>query len=342
MNPRSKLALKALLIVAFALFGLARPMHANAAGGGPAGEGISGNLPLGGPTGAGGDGLIGVDQATGAATATIPFEIPAARGVSAPALGLTYAAGTDGVAGYGWDLRLPAIERTPLSRAPRGDNYTVPARDTDRFTFGGDTLVPLCLVGTSCQGFGSFAPWANGWYYYRLQNDSARGRFFRSPGNERWRVEYTSGEIEEYGVLAGDLHPVDRYVAYDGATPSYIFRWNIVRRFDAARPKNYVAYRWANDSTGPEYLRGYLTDVYYTPTLDAPLEGSPYNAMFAHHVHFEYDRARYPGFFEAWQGPGGRRHSPPRTYRLSHVDVSSVDDLLRPRKFGLPPDRARG
>ncbi|CAN5141189.1 hypothetical protein BH09MYX1_BH09MYX1_32750 [soil metagenome] len=336
MNSRSKLALKALLLAVFVALGLARPIHARAAGGGPAGEGVSGNLPLASATGSGGGGLIGVDEATGSATASIPFDAPPARGVSMPSLGLTYSAGVDGVAGYGWDLQLPAIERTPLSRAPRGDlpGDVVPSTLTDRFTFGGDVLVPLCLVGTSCQGFGSFASWANGWYYYRLQNDASRARVFRSPGMERWRVEYSSGEIEDYGSLYGDLSAVDRFVNYGAQLvppppPNYVFRWNIVRRFESARPKNYIAFRWVNDATHPEYLRGYLSDVYYTPTLDAPLEGSPYNATFASHVHFEYDRAPQPGFHKGWQGPGGRRHAPPRTYRLSHVDVSSapLDDL---------------
>ncbi|CAN5614894.1 hypothetical protein BH09MYX1_BH09MYX1_33760 [soil metagenome] len=317
-----------LLVVAFVAFGLARPQHALAGQVySPAGEGASGSLAIPTQNGSGGGGLIGVDETRGAATASLGFEVPPARGVSTPALGLSYVAGIDGVGGYGWDLPIPAIERSTVSNAPVGDG---PISDSgDRFTFGGEVLVPLCIVGVACPGNEHYAPWASGWVYYRAQNDGNRARYFWSPGHERWRVEYPSGENEDYGVLYGDLSAVDRYVDYYSGTSPYIFRWNLVRRYSAGQAKNYVAYRWANDTRGPEYLRGYLSDIYYTPTLDAPLEGSIYNATFAHHVHFEYDRSPTPSYHPDWQGPGGRRHAPPRTYRLAHVDVSSapIDDV---------------
>ena len=76
VERRNRRIVQASLVVAFAYFGLARPDHASAASYfSPPGEGASSNLPGVGATGATGDGLISVDEATGAATAQIAFEV---------------------------------------------------------------------------------------------------------------------------------------------------------------------------------------------------------------------------------------------------------------------------
>src|SRR4051794_8441189 len=55
-----------------------------------------------------------VDPQTGAMTYSYRFELPSARGVSGPSLGLRYNSSTrDREAGYGWGLDLPSIELRP-------------------------------------------------------------------------------------------------------------------------------------------------------------------------------------------------------------------------------------
>jgi RHS repeat-associated protein len=269
--------------------------------------------------------LASVDLATGVAHSSVPFQLPAARGKVQPGLSLKYSSMSgQGEAGIGWRLDVPAIERhndagPPLYQDPNPGKPLDPTKE-DHFTFAGQPIVPICLVGASVNQPGlpsrtcaTAAPgetmpaWANGWHYFRLEADTSFARFFWSPGHETWVVQQKSGETMEFGT------PQDDPTGETGAgndfdtslTSNPTFRWRLVRRYDAMGPSmNVIYYRWQNASlflsasltgdVGGNAQFHYLTDIYDTPQASATMPGAaggkapiPFSA-FAHHVHINW------------------------------------------------------
>ena len=135
-----------LALATFALVGLTSTMPVWAADQAFGGE----NAAAIAPTAAPGTGpLIGVNPVSGGATATIPFELNAARGDIQPDIALHYTKDLDGEAGLGWSLAIPSIERKPLWGLPDYANDPGPPSalaHADRMKFQGEDLIPLGLV----------------------------------------------------------------------------------------------------------------------------------------------------------------------------------------------------
>ena len=314
-SARPRLTRLALAVVAALLAFLApmTPARAQSVAGEAGGIPESGSLSLAGALAS-----AALDPSTGVFTATLPFEMPPARGGAQPGLALTYnsAAGIR-QAGVGWGLDLPSIERRNVYGPPR---YIEPSAanwwdlyqtSRDRFVFAGQPLVLICRVKGSACNFGSggvasiaahpLPDWATeNWLYFRLEADTSRTRFYWSPNGKTWRVQFAgSGEILELGEplvqreLFGD--PIDAGIDYDAvrelaaAVQRHPFRWNAVRRYDAQSERiaaNLVAYRWARVGNRQ---RGFLTDVYDTPSATLSSKGQPQAADFAHHAKLSWD-----------------------------------------------------
>ena len=259
---------------------------------------------------------VSVGPTTGLPTATIPIVLNRARGSAQPSVDLTYQADVDGEAGQGWTFGFPVFQRYALWGMPEYDT-------TDRFSFSGQPLVPVCVVSFGfCPSDEVMPSWGAGWTYYKLQVDDSQRRFFMSPDQRTWRIEYASGEISEFGVSLVEpsntsalefessapqacVHPPCSGVGYGP------FRWNLVRQFDAHGPTiNYVAYRW-NRVNGS--IRPYLTDVYDTP----PAGRDAQDATYAHHVHIEYDTQPTAPFVS-------NPYYAKRERRVQRIDVASM------------------
>lgn len=256
------------------------------------------SLPAGPAAGVFGEagGLPTPDPSTGTLTHHLPFELPAARGLAQPALGLTYrSTQQDAEAGYGWSLDLPVIEAKPLSGWPGAPGNG--AALEERFAFSGAALVAICRVGPltdaqvpPCGAADELPSWAGpGWAYYRLQVEGPFFRFFLSPSRQTWRIQAKGGLLLELGQpLTRPTLSSPAIEAEDGV----IYRWRLVRQIESARPQNLVVYRWR-----PEGSRGllYLTDLWDTPRAAGPL-GSVLLGLqdFAHHTQLTWEPHPFP------------------------------------------------
>jgi hypothetical protein len=118
--------------------------------------------------------------------------------------------------------------------------------------------------------------WGAGYMYFRSRVDGAFERFFWSPDHKTWRVQDKSGISMELGVPLDDSTYTSGLEA-DAANPDHIFRWNIVRQYDAngnanpssgtPMPSNLVVYRWTVFNG-----MGYLSDIFDTPLPSSPTD----------------------------------------------------------------------
>ncbi len=317
---RSRLTHLALVVISGFLAFLAPSAPARAQG---AAAGEAGGIPESGSLSlANALASAALDPSSGVLTASLPFDLPAARGSAQAGLALTYnsAAGIR-EAGIGWGLALPSIERSTIDGPPRYYELQHQADQVhwlgwmDHFTFGGQPLVPVCRVmRQECVAgsrswddtnpvaeAGPLPVWATaGWMYFRLETDSSRARFYLSPNFRSWRVQFAGGEILELGeplvqpYMLAD--PLDAAIDYDavrnGSAPvqRYPFRWNPVRRYDAQTQNlatNLVVYRWARLGSRQ---RGFLTDVFDTPSATLPPDTKELTAAdFAHHAKLSWN-----------------------------------------------------
>ncbi|MBK8997329.1 MAG: VCBS repeat-containing protein [Myxococcales bacterium] len=233
---------------------------------------------------------------TGIATFSVPFALPSPRGNVGVSLGLVYSSsGGYGLAGVGWSLAgQVAIARQTDRGVPKYQDLADWHPEQDRFVFGAQELVPICKVtGTECTGglTGEVMPaWANGWQYFRARVEGSFLRFFWSPNHRTWRVQSKDGSNLELGV------PLDG-TDYAGGVeanpkrPEEIYRWHLVRQYDARgdvnalpkpKPVNVVVYRYSNDGA-----IAYLSDVFHTPPATDPETTEV--GKFAHHARVFYE-----------------------------------------------------
>ncbi|WP_394847084.1 hypothetical protein LZC95_06400 [Pendulispora brunnea] len=289
----------------------------------------SNTLPTFGPSTAGSPegsaigpgGMANVDPSTGAAQASISFQLPRARGQAQPSLGISYSssAGTNTEVGYAWSLNIPKIERENRGGGPL---YT----DQDRFRINGVELVKICVVsGGQCSGgtllTGEQLPndVGEGTSYFRTRVDDG-ARYFLSADGKNWRAQYKSGVEAEFGVpkdAADDKSGIDVDTDFKLAIEP-IFRWNLVRLWSEAHA-NVVVYRWVrlfNESS-----RGYLQDILDTPKVDVDVSrpAAVDLGQFAHHTRITYEDDYVRGFRLAaiWRARPA--------HHISRVDVSSAD-----------------
>lgn len=221
------------------------------------------------------------DPVTGAMAYAMPLQLPRARGAAQPTLSVTYnSSATDREAGYGWAMRLPSIERKPLSGWTRNIDDGNPIHE-DRYVFGTQPLVFVCVVGaTGCDHAAVPPPaWAAGWRSYRLQVEGLFARFYLDPSRTTWRVQMKGGIVQELGapLFETGVSPQPAIELGDANKP---FRWRLVRQVDI--DGNVVVYVWKRLGT-TQLL--YLTDIYDTPLVSGLRDLD----SFAHHAQIEWE-----------------------------------------------------
>lgn len=140
-------------------------------------------------------GVFGVNE-SGAATYSIPIQVPPGTAGMQPSLALTYSSqGGDGHVGVGWSLSgLSAISRCPATEAQDGArlgiNYDDQPTD-DAFCLDGQRLIPVGQSGNATD------------YRTEIESYSRIVRYDESPdlvvGPSRFRVWTKSGQILDYG-----------------------------------------------------------------------------------------------------------------------------------------------
>jgi RHS repeat-associated protein len=247
---------------------------------------------------------------TGALQYTYTFQLPQARGLGSPRLGITYNSSVrDGEAGYGWRLNVPSIERQPLSGWPSYDDTK------DRYAFDGNPLVFICIVGGSgCPADERFPTFLGssaspGARYFRLQVEGAFMRFFLMPSGYVWFVQLKGGRTQTYGSLLPTSVTSTQLPGFgvplngvDTDENGKVFRWHLIVESDPRR--NFTIYRW--NVLGARGLV-YLTDVYDTLP---PSDLYPNVNDYAHHTGLTWE-------------PAGLRLT-----RYSHIDKASPDMVL--------------
>ena len=267
---------------------------------------------------------------TGIATYSVPIAVPKARGGVSVNLGLSYSSSSGyGLAGVGWDIGVPFIARQTDRGLPNYDDRTDWHPGQDRFAFnGGQELVPVCTVskasgssaGGTCTGAlvgESFPDYVQGWQYFRPRVEGSFQRFFWSADHQTWIVQDKSGVTLELGVpLDGSGYKSALEVNPDPSTAGKqeIFRWHIVRQYDAhftniSAPLNSVVYRYT-----PNGNQAYISDIFDTPAAS----GATANlGTYAHHVHVNYENRTDPtlSYRSGWRID--------QNWRISGIDVAS-------------------
>ena len=232
---------------------------------------------------------------TGIAAFNIPIAVPTGRAGLAPALNLVYSSsGGYGIAGVGWSLGGPLVISRQSDRGiPQYDDRSDWHPEQDRFSFGGQELVPICEVTNgACAGAlpdEVMPPWSDGWQYFRARIEGAFLRFFWSPDHLTWRIQSKAGMNFELGApLDGSGYTGG--LVQNPSKPSQVYSWLLVRQYDAhgnpdavtPAPNNLILFRYFQDGG-----LSYLSDVYYTPPASDP--GTQDLSRYAYHVALTYE-----------------------------------------------------
>jgi len=253
------------------------------------------SLPSGAASVAGMGESFTAQLTTGVAAFNVPLSIPAGRAGVSPSLGLVYASSSGyGLAGVGWSLAAGLFIARQTDRGiPSYDDRDDWHPEQDRFVLGGQELVPICRVESGeCDGALEdevMPPWSEGWQYFRARVEGAFMRSFWSPDHLTWRIQSKAGMNFELGVpLDGSEYTLG--LERNPGNPSEIFRWHVVRQYDAhgepdatpPAPNNLIVYRYFHDENV-----AYLSDLYYTPPASDP--GTSDLGEYAHHVALGYE-----------------------------------------------------
>jgi RHS repeat-associated protein len=166
---------------------------------------------------------------TGAMTFSVPIDVPRGFPGATPALALSYGSfAGDGPLGIGWDLAVPAIERTTARGLP---TYTT----ADEFAFGGsDPLVALPDAGTGVAEYRARFERSFVRFRWNAQGTGAEGY---------WTAETPDGSVTYYGADAtGALVPSARLSAANRGT----FRYYPVETVD--KLGHHLVYTWAAEA----------------------------------------------------------------------------------------------
>jgi RHS repeat-associated protein len=166
---------------------------------------------------------------TGAMTFSVPIDVPQGFEGVTPSLALAYSSlAGDGPVGLGWDLSVPAIERTTSRGLP---SYTA----TDELAYGGgELLVALPDAGTDAAEYR--ARFERGFLRFRWRD--------RGDGKQgSWSVEDPHGNVTYYGAdAAGTLVDAARL----GTAAKGTFRYYPVETVDKLGHR--LVYQWAADA----------------------------------------------------------------------------------------------
>ena len=228
----------------------------------------------------------------GAATYSVPIEVPKGTAGMEPKLALAYSsAGGNGIAGVGWNVTgLQRITRGPSSVAKDGNYDPVDFDDSDRFFLDGERLV--CVGGT--YGLAGSE--------YRTEIDSFARITLRGTAGQPgqwWTVETKAGLIVTLGATADSRTAVGQG----------ILSWGVSRVADTVG--NYYAVEYATDAVSGQpfdFVNPRVAAVRYTGNSSAGL--APYC-----HVLFDYETR--PDTARAYSTYAGTR----MTTRLAKIRV---------------------
>jgi len=224
---------------------------------------------------------------SGAATYTIPIEVPPGIAGLQPELALSYnSQGGNGLLGMGWSLSgLSAITRCPKTLDQDGVKVGVKLDSTDRYCFNGQRLIVV-----------NGLPYGSDGAEYRTEIDSLTKITSHGPvtdGPDHFIVETKAGRIIEFGNTTDSNINVTNQsngqlrtllwaankisdVAGNELTISYIEEVNIghyrVSRIDYGNGNQSVRFEYPKDSNAslvrPDLISGYIAGTRYTtPTL---------------------------------------------------------------------------
>jgi RHS repeat-associated protein len=203
-------------------------------------------LPKGGGALRGIDEKLTVDQATGAASLTVPVATSAARqgGLN---LGVTYSSGAgNGPFGMGWSLSVPSISRKTAKRIPRYRDDD----DTDVFVHSGqDDLVPDLVTSSEGSVLDAFTVSVGPKSFeVRRYRPRVEGEFTRI---ERWR-DTATGDVHWRAVSRDNVTSIygqdlSSRIA-DPDNPSRVFSWLLDLSFDDRG--NAISYEYKAEDAG--------------------------------------------------------------------------------------------
>lgn len=249
----------------------------------------------------------------GAATISIPIQVPRGIGGMEPQLSLNYSsAGGNGLLGIGWWLQGPSsITRCPQTMATDGVRGAVAFNTNDRFCLDGQRLLLIDPANPNSSNAPNQANYGGAGTEYRTERDSfsritAVGSYLgqtRVPAG--FEVKTKSGLILEFGnVLDGAAHSSQVPTNYSdwstGSPLATINRWMLRRISDRLINKNFVEFVYCSGQvtnaqpapvsagssgcTGPWVGSAPLHYIQYTN------RGNTVNGTFA--VVFRYDSRR--------------------------------------------------
>jgi hypothetical protein len=175
---------------------------------------------------------------SGAATISIPVQVPRGIGGMEPQLSLNYSSGAgNGLLGIGWTLAGPsAITRCPKTIDPDNERGAVKFLNTDRFCLDGQRLIAQSAHTDTTYG-------SNGMTYKTQRDSFARVTAIGQYGSElgvpaSFKVETKAGLVLEFG-LSDNSRVLTNMV--DGTTNT-VNRWMLQRISDRMAPASYVEF----------------------------------------------------------------------------------------------------
>ncbi|MEL6181560.1 MAG: SpvB/TcaC N-terminal domain-containing protein, partial [Myxococcota bacterium] len=267
---------------------------------------------------------VDINPNMGSMSYSVPFRLPGGFGAVTPSLGLSYSSGSgNDVAGMGWSMEVPCIERMTYRGLPEYD------QDDDFSYMGGQQIIRLPNTDPP---------------QYRSRYESGFIRFTWmevAGGNEGyWTAEHPDGSISYFGATSQGVLVDNARVSGDRGT----FRYMLVEKIDVYGHKMTMEYI----KDGPISLLSAVGYVYTTdantPTYRATLEYEDRSSTNSAGVtRKDYLSDAKAGFNELLTRRLARvqvfsRGVPIRTYQLSYApyDISGGFTLLtRVETLGL-------
>ncbi|GMV31164.1 MAG: hypothetical protein AMXMBFR59_32890 [Rhodanobacteraceae bacterium] len=268
------------------------------------------------------------DVSGGAATYTVPIQIPPGRAGMQPAVSLSYSSRAgNGVAGLGWNLSAgSSIHRCPQTRAQDGTPRGVRLDGNDRLCLDGQRL--MLAPGSTTYGA------VNAVYRTEIESFSKITQTGDSLGGDDvcFTVQQKDGRTLTYGCVppghscAGATSP---RVRPSGQLAPKELSWLLSRVEDAAH--NTMDYCYTQGVDASEVL---LERIYYTGSTQAALP--PEAKTASRQVVFAYEPRPYEGRANdngsSWIAGGGTM----QTRRLTTVSTFSPDSPTLPaRRYKL-------
>ena len=266
------------------------------------------------------------DVSGGAATYTIPIQVPPGRSGMQPSVSLSYSSRAgNGIAGLGWNLGAgSSISRCPQTRAQDGATRGVQFDAQDRLCLDGQRLMKK--VSTATYGAASTE--------YRTEIDSfARITQSAATLDQQavcFTVKHKDGRTLTYGCETSNACPsnVDAYVRPIGVAGGKELSWLLNRVEDPTG--NTMDYCYTTGGDASEVL---LDRILYTGSTKAGVAAAI--AQPSRSVVFDYEARPFEGrgndHGSSWIG-GGRVL---QTRRLTGIRTFSPDSTLPARRYAL-------